>query len=112
MWGCAALDRSLTERALGAFVARVMAGARAEQWGEVRSLATRDALDALERHRSEWSRSHDVLARGLGSGAWALWIGSAQGLRYHLRIDEVTWRPLAPPWRRRSFRLNAFEKLG
>lgn len=111
-WGCAHADRVTTERALDRFVTTLMAESRAERWGEVRGVATRDAIDGLERHREEWSHRKQVTARSLGSGGWALWVEVPRGARYHLKVDETTWRPLAPPWRRRSFRIIAFERIG
>lgn len=110
-WGCSRLDTSLTEKALAGFVTATMARARAGQWQEVRSAASRDALEALERHGTEWTRRAGFQARSLGSGAWIAWVEVPRGSRYCLQADEITWRPLAPPWRRRHFRLTSFEKI-
>jgi hypothetical protein len=111
-WGFTRADRVMTERALDRFVTQVMTESRAERWGAVRGVATRDALDGLERHREEWSHQKQVLARSLGSGGWAIWVEVPRGARYHLKVDETTWHPLAPPWRRRSFRVTTFERIG
>jgi hypothetical protein len=111
-WGLARLDGRLTEQALREFVRRVLVESRDARWAEVRSVAARDVVDALERDREEWRAEAQLQARNLSSGTWVLWIGTRNGGRYHLKVDDLSWRPLAPPWRRHRFRLTTFERVG
>jgi hypothetical protein len=111
-WGCVRLDGRLTERSLRGFVRRILAESRDARWAEVRSVASRDVVDVLERDREEWRAEAQIRARNLSPGTWVLWIGTRNGGRYHMKVDDLSWRPLAPPWRRHQFRLTMFERLG
>ncbi len=110
VWGCARLDGRMTAAALDGFVSQILWQAGEGRWAEVRPLASRDAAEAMERHAARRNTQPRVHSRALGSGAWLVWVEWQGGERCHLRLDETTWHPLARPWRRRAFRVTAFER--
>ncbi len=110
MWASLRIDDLQTRRALEDFARQVLTQAREDRWHEVRSVSSRDALEALGRLQAPQLPLSELLARPLRAGTWIVWIQPRGGHELRLEIDDLSWRPLRSPWRKRHFRLVRLER--